>query len=116
MKNIINTLYKTFGSSLNKPPHIKTILTNDITKKKSNKRLFQIEKYLSKSQRDGLHYLHWENDKETVCDMLVELIDVEHWSEEYEKIYNSLTKYQMCIAIAIINTSNQRFVTRKNYA
>ena len=104
MKNIINTLYKTFGSSLNKPPHIKTILTNDITKKKSNKRLFQIEKYLSKSQRDGLHYLHWENDKETVCDMLV------------EKIYNSLTKYQMCIAIAIINTSNQRFVTRKDYA
>tara|TARA_B100001094_G_C17911616_1_gene661487 strand:- start:82 stop:429 length:348 start_codon:yes stop_codon:yes gene_type:complete len=115
MKNIINTLYNTYGSSINKPQHIKSMLANDITKKKSNNRLFKIEKYLSKSQRDGLHNLHWANDKGTVCDMLVELIDVEHWSEEYWKLYNSLSKYQMCIAIAIIDTSHHRFTPTIEY-
>lgn len=110
MKTIIDTIYKTFGSSINKPQHILSMLSDDITKKKSNKRLFQIEKYLSKSQRDGLHNLHWANHKDHVCDMLVELIDVDYYSEEYWKLYNSLSKYQMCIAIAIIDTSNHRFV------
>ena len=112
----ITHYYQIYASNLDKSPNIIEKFTNDILKKKSCNRLFQIEKFLSKNQRDGLHFMHWSMSKEEVCDWLVEIIGVEHWSEEYEKIYNSLTKYQMCIACAILKTNHQRFVTREDYA
>ena len=101
----ITQYYKVYASSIDKQQHILEMFATDITKKKANKRLYQIEKFLSTSQRDALHNLHWVRDKEHVCDMLLEIIDVEPYTEEAEKIY-TLTKYQMCIAIAILDTNN----------
>ena len=101
----ITQYYQTYASSIDKPQHMLERFASDITIKKANKRLYQIERSLTRPQRDALHYLYWARDKEHVCDMLLEIIDVEKYTEEADKIF-TLSKYQMCIAIAILDTNN----------
>lgn len=81
----------------------KEVIRRDLLKYKTNKQLYKIDSWLTKSQQTKLHYAicgdaHKFEDKNALWDWFCELAEVDHFSELGEKVRN-FTKYHLAIGI-----------------